>query len=401
MSERTLLVCLLAGALLAQGCAEAEEAPRLTAEVTRGPLVFEASYHGELQARTTVDIHAPDVPAIYFLTVDTVLDDGTEVKQGDTVLTFDRGPVEDDLRDRRAEHAVAEAELRRVEQELDKERTDLELEVKRREKALERARLAVVEGVNLISKLELEKARLDVKRAELELELARQALRAFARKREAAVEVQRLKVQAAHEKVTETEQGVAAMEVKSPANGVVYGPYVRLNWVRSKVVPGKVVRPGDKLLEIPDLSTFDARIYVRQRDGTLLSEGDEVTIYPTARPDHPIRGRISKKETYATTRNERLGTDTPEGNLKEVLIVVALEETLPELRPGGTIRADLRATLVKDAVLAPLAALKPGKDGHTAVMADGSERKVKVGKTSITHAEVLEGLSAGDRVVVE
>ncbi len=400
MSRLALCLCLCLAAC-GGPADEPAMAARATAEVTRGPLVFEGSYQGELQAKESVDIHAPELPSVHYLTVESVLDDGTEVKPGDVVLKFDRGPIDDDLRDRKAALAVAEAEMRRTEEELDRERTDLQLEQQRREKALERDRLAVVEGVNLISKLELEKAKLDVKRSELELELATKALGAFARKRAAALEVQRLKVAAAREKVVDGENAVAAMQVKSPAGGVVYGPYVRLNWVRTKVLPGKVARPGDKLLEIPDLSRFVVHLFVRQRDGTLLSENDEVTVYPTVQPDRAIRGKIVSKETYATTRNERLGTETPEGSLKEVKVVVALDETLPALRPGGTVRADVRSRLADDVTLAPLSALRQDGREYSATLADGTTRMVKVGRTSTTHAEVLEGLVPGERVALE
>ncbi len=405
MSRRTVRRprALSAALLLLVGCVSqaTDETRPVTAEVDRGPLVFEGSYHGELQAKESVDIHAPEMANVYYLTVDTVLDDGTPVHEGDVVLRFVSGPIEDDLRDRRSELAVAEAEMRRVQQTLAKERIDLELEVQRQQKGLERAKLAVVEGVNLISKLELEKAKLDVRKAELELRLAREALGAFGGKREAGLEVQDLKAQAAREKVVESEKMVAALDVKAPGSGVVYGPYVRLNWVRSKVAPGKVVRPGDKLLELPDLSTFVANLYVRQRDGTFLNPGDAATVYPTVKPDRAIVGKVLEREDFATTRNERLGTDTAEGNLKEVLVKVELAETLPELRPGGTVRADIASTLVEDAVRVPLAALRATDGGYVATLADGATRTVKIGRTTPTYAEVLDGLEPGDQVVLQ
>ena len=398
-----LFSCALLFALVAlsAACDEEETSNEVTATVKRGALVFSGSYYGELDAKESVAIHAPELTGINSLTVDTVLEDGATVKEGDVVLTFVAAPTEDELRSQKADLAVAEAEMRREELALQKERVDLQLEVKRRQKALERARLYVVEGVNLISQLELDKYKLDVERAELELQLAEKALRTFAQKRDAALEVQRLKVEDIREKVEVAQKQLGLMEVKAPSPGVLFAPYTRLNWVRGKVEPGKVCRSGDKLLELPDLSAFVTNLYVRQGDAGLLSAGSEATIYPAAVPGRAIKGRISKKETFATTRNERLGTENAEGNLKEVLVVVELDESLPQLRPGGTARADIEAKLLDDALLVPLAAVVDKGRETFVVLSGGEEKKVKLGKSNTIYAEVLEGLEDGDVVVMK
>lgn len=394
-----MIYIALAALLLA--CTPEPAATQLTAPIQRGPLIFEGSWHGELQAQQSQLIQAPELQNVSALTIESVLPDGAEVKKDQIVLTFVRGPLEDDLRTREADLAVAEAELRRAEQDLAKERIDLELEVQRRDKALERARLQVVEGVNLISRLELERARLDVQRAEIELNLARKALAAFAQKRDASLEVQRLKVQTARDKVEESRVNLGRMEVKSPSDGVLYAPYVRLNWVRTRVAQGKVARPGDQLLQIPDLAAFEVHTYVRQRDAAILREGDPATVYPTARPDAPLTGRVLRKEAFATTRNERLGTETPDGALKEVLIVVALDATLPELRPGGTARVDLRSTLDEDVLRVPLAAVHERADQRFVLRpGDPAEHPITLGRTTTAWAEVLDGLQPGDTVLL-
>jgi len=404
MRGRVAWLAVAAGlcvALVTVGCGQEEVQREATVTVRRGPLVFASSYYGDLDAKESVAIHAPELPGGQdAMTVETVKTDGDKVEAGDVVLTFVTGPTEDELRTNKADLAVAEAEMRRVEQQLSKERIDLELEVKRRQKALERAKLYVVEGVNLISRLELDKYKLDVERAKLELELADKALRTFAQKRAASLEVQRLKVEAVQQKVREAEDQLAKMQVTSPTSGVIFAPYTRLNWVRGKVEPGRVCRSGDKLLEIPDLSTFVLNLYVRQGDATLITEGASATVYPSASPGAVMSGKVLRKEKFAATRNERLGTENAEGNLKEVLVVVELDETMSELRPGGTARVDLSVTLVEDALLVPLASVVDKGRETWVKLRGGEERKVKLGQTNTVFAEVLDGLAEGDVVVL-
>jgi HlyD family secretion protein len=392
------LMCFFFVASSLISCGTEEVKRGLFATVKRGPLLFSGSFYGELEARESIAIHTPDLSGINSLTVDSVLADGTKVKKGDTVLSFIKGPVADELRDNESELAVAKAEMRRIGETLATERTNLELTLQSRKLEIERAKLNVVVGVNFISKLELAKAKLDLKKAELKLSLAKKALHSFAKKRKAALEVQRLKVAAIQDKVDQKRKNLVAMDIKAPAGGVLFGPHTRLNWVRGKVMPGSVTRGGDKLLEIPDLKAYNVALYLRQRDVGLLKKGDKATVFATMLPDVELEGKVVRKEDFATTRNERLGTKSAEGNLKEVKVIVELTKAPEALRPGGSVRADLKTTLADDVLQLPLAALDQTKKGYQVIMADGKKRLVDIGRSSATHAEIVKGLAVGDKV---
>ncbi|MHB8872960.1 MAG: HlyD family secretion protein [Myxococcaceae bacterium] len=389
--------------LLLLGCPGEKDPGKTTVVVKKGDLVFSGSFYGELEARESHPIQVPEFRNTWQITVESVLPDGTRVKKGDTVLRFAKGTFEEDLRDNESDLAVAEASLRKVKEQNEDEAIGRALSVQRAQMLVELAKLNVVEGVNLVSTLDLEKARVDLARAELQLELDQKELRIFWKKRAAALDIERLKVDAATEKVKQIRSQLVLMEVTAPADGILYAPYTRLNWNMTKAAPGKVARPGDKILEIPELDHFNAAVYVRQRDATLVRVGDEAKVVATMFPDHVFKGKVVSKDEFATTRNERAGgTATPQGNLKEVKVLLLLEDTTEPLRPGGTVRADISAVLAQGVPLVPLAALKevPG-GGYTATLAGGGKVKVKVGRTSTTHAEVLEGLSEGDALVLE
>jgi HlyD family secretion protein len=390
-------------ALLLAGCAKSEATPATaTAAVTRGDLVFASSFYGEIEAVESHPIFVPEFRNVWQITVESVLADGTHVKKGDKVLSFSMGTFEEDLREKESELAVSEAQLRKVIEQNEDERINRNLAVQRSAMYVELAKLNVVEGVNLVSKLDLEKARVELQRAELQLELDKKEVAAFEKKRSAALEVERLRVQSAGEKVKDIKAQLEKMNVVAPADGVLYAPYTRLNWMMSKVAPGKVVRPGDKVLEIPELDRFKAFVYVRQRDAGLVKIGDEATVVATMFPDTTLKGKVTTKDEFATTRNERTGSSGAQGTLKEIRVVLELEKKDDlALRPGGTVRADVNTLLAKDVLMVPLAALKEEKGGHYGTLRDGKRVKVKVGLTSPTHAEVLDGLSSGEELRLE
>jgi multidrug efflux pump subunit AcrA (membrane-fusion protein) len=386
---------ILALALLA-GCARKDK-PGGTVTVGRGPLVAQQSFHGELSPKKSIPIPAPKVPRVDILTIKTVLPDGTEVKQGDVIATLDTSDLEENLRTTLGDLAVAEAERRKSEQALMTERIGLELEQKRRQMAVEEAKLRLVEGVNLISELERKKAEVQLRSAEIELKLAGSALNAFEKKRRTTMEVADIRVKTAEDIVTENRTALERLAIKAPADGVVYRPYVPLNYVRTKAEPGRVCRAGDKLLELPDLHAFEAVLWVRPRDAARINVGDAARVYVVSLGDRVIAGKVARKDGFATTRNERYGTKTPEGNLKEISVTLELAEQPDGLKPGGTLRAEIDSVLKADAVLLPLWALREERDGKGVVtLASGERRDVEIGLGSATHGEVLKGLSGGE-----
>lgn len=392
---------LVALSLALAGCGREAVPVKLTVPVQRGELVFSGSYYGEIEPRTTHPIMVPELRNTWQVTVESVLPDGTKVKKGDVVLTLAKGVMTEDLREKESELAVAEASLRKVREQNEDEFISRTLAIRRDEMAVELAKLAVVEGVNLISRIDLEKAKVDLSRAELQLELDKKELVTFEKKRAAALEIERIKVASSTDKVKELRNQLGLLEIKSPADGVLYAPYVRLNWTMGKAAPGKVARPGDKILEIPELDRFNAAVFVRQREASLVKVGDEARVVATMFPGHLFKGRVVAKDEFATTRNERTGATTPQGTLKEVKVVLELADSDQPLRPGGTVRADLSTVLAKDVLVAPLAALKESKGVWSVTQEDGKVVPVKVGRTSTTHAEILEGVSAGDLLRLE
>lgn len=402
MKKSVRLESVVLVAVLALSACGPEPVPvKVTVPVQKGDLVFSGSFYGEIEPRVTHPILVPELRNTWQVTVETLLPDGTQVKKGDLVLTFARGTMGEDLKEKESELAVAEASYRKVREQNEDEFISRTLAIKRDELAVELAKLAVVEGVNLISKIELEKAKVDLSRAELQLELDKKELATFERKRAAALEIESIKVKSSTEKVKEIREQLKLMEVQSPADGVLYAPYTRLNWSMGKAAPGKVARPGDKILEIPELARFNGAVYVRQREASLVKVGDEATVTATMFPDRTFKGKVVSKDEFATTRNERMGGSSPQGTLKEVKVILELEETDAQLRPGGTLRADLSTAIAKGVLVAPLAAIKDEKGRHSAVLKDGRSVSVKVGRTSTTHAEILEGLSEGDELRLE
>src|SRR3954463_10745159 len=103
-----LLLALLLSS--SSGCSR-KKAEGATATVTRGDLVATQSFYGELVAKKSLSINVPKVPRLDTFTIKTILADGTKVKAGDVVATFETTELEDNLRSAETDLLIAEAEL--------------------------------------------------------------------------------------------------------------------------------------------------------------------------------------------------------------------------------------------------------------------------------------------------
>ncbi|MBI3892433.1 MAG: HlyD family efflux transporter periplasmic adaptor subunit [Candidatus Wallbacteria bacterium] len=385
------------------GIVRADPDEGFTVGVSKGDCIEFLQTHGELEAISKVAIHVPEIDE-YFLTVKEVLDNGTKVKKGDLVLEMDDGKFRQELETARQEFELAEAELKSGRFALEDEKIGLDLELERKRIALEKEKTMVVRDSTVISKVDLRKAELAVELAELELNQARKSRKEFDRKYEVNIKVKTLKVEEAKRKIDQANVKIAKSRITAPRDGVIYKPFVTLNNEKGRVERNKVARPGDLLLEIPSFEKFQGVCYVPSSDFKFVGVGDKVRLWLTVMPEREFSARITEKDPYPMTRNERLGQNDPEGYLKEFKVTFAIDGKDGAFRQGLTFTARIESIVAPDCLFIPRAALFENPAGGESVFvktAQGCEmRAVKVTVRSLSHAVIAQGLFRQDRVVL-
>lgn len=381
----------------------ASAADGFTVKVKKGRCHEEVLCQGELRSASTVNIHAPEMEE-YYLTVKSVLDNGSPVKKGDVVLEF-----EDNLYQLALKAASQDLLLRKAQRDLtrfqlDDERIKNDIEIKRKEIAVAKAQTEVVRDSNIISQVEIKKAELSVELARLELRQARANRQEFEKKSAISLKVKDLEVDEAQRKVDKANESLRKIVVRAPKDGVIYKPFVRLNNEKGRVERNKVVRPGDKLLEIPSFERFEGLCHLPSADVRLVNAGDTAAVRLTVKPQVAFKGKVLRKDPYPMTRNERLGRDDPEGHLKEFEVVIAMEGTDPAFRPGSTFFAAIDTTLCESGLYLPRAAIHTNESGHAfvekATPAGLTRTPVTVGTSGFSYAVIQSGLTEGETVVL-
>jgi multidrug efflux system membrane fusion protein len=274
------------------------------------------------------------------------IQDGQAVKEGDLLFSIDSRSI-------RTELTQAEANLARDQALLENARRNV-------------ARLSKLASKDYVAKQSMDEAATNA-----------QSLEASVRGDEAAVEAARVQL-------TYTEIR-APMDARAGTVQLPRGNLVRANDSAPLVVLNQI-RPIYVAFSVPqsDLPT----IRVAQADGPL-----PVGVTVPGDPDPPLQGEVTFIDNAV---DESTGT---------IQLKATFENAEERLWPGQYVTVTLTTGIDATALVVPDQALQRGQDGtHVFVVQEDSTvdlRDVSVARSRQGEAIIIEGLSAGDRVVVE
>ena len=305
---------------------------RVNAEtVQRRDLEAIVSASGKIEPKKTVNISAQSMGRVTRLDVN----EGDRVKAGQFLLQID--PV------------VAESAVRRDEAGVAAARTSLDLariQVKTAEANLELARQnskrqEELWAAGLTTRETLEKT-------QNELEVRQTELRA--REQEVRTREEQLRQQLAG--LTSTQHNLRNARFEAPFDGIVTRRNVE---VGDTAVVGTMNNPGTVLLTVADMSVIEAEVEVDETDIPLVEMGQPARVTIDAISGRTFTGRVTEignspiQATGAQTGGQRTAT-----NFK---VVITLSEQIPEVRPGFTCTAEITTATRRAAVAVPIQAL--------------------------------------------
>jgi len=281
----------------------------------------------------------------------------------------------------RAELAVIERGGRRSELadiDANLERTKLDHEAAVREyNALHR-----LEEKQAATREEVQTAHAKLRQTELEIEALEHKRTVLVGSTDRAVAEARLRE--AEAEVRLAERRIADTVVRSPIAGVVYSLPVRL---------GTYLNAGDPVANVGVLDRLRVRVYVDEPELGRVAVGLPVNITWDALPGKQWQGTVEQLPTQI----QPLGTR----QVGEVLCTI--ENPGRELVPGTNVNAEIRSSVVSEALTIPKEALRRDVNG-TGVFALGDGmvhwRPVKAGSSSINRVQILEGVTEGDSVAL-
>ena len=333
-----------------------------TAEVRRAPVKLSVFGIGTVEARLAYSIGPTQAGRV----LKVMVDHGDRVKAGQVLAQMD--PV--DLRER----------LEAAESARQKASNAMQIARAQQREAQSRNKVALANAVryrDLARKQFVSGEVADVKQSEANigraaLDGAQAALRA------ASSDV----VKATQERDALLKQ-LGNLTLVSPADGVI---------VARAAEPGDTVVAGEAVLRLVDPASLWVAARIDQSRAGGISTGQAVEIVLRSAPNTTLTGRVARVEIQSDAVTE------------ERVVNVAFTEPREDLSVGELAEVTIRQSAIEQALVVPSAAVKRVQQQHGVWQVNGGKtsfKPVKIGAQTLDgESQVLEGLQAGERVIV-
>ncbi len=339
--------------------------------ITRKPIFRQLTLSSELVPFQEIDVFAKESG---YIKGPILVDYGSRVKAGQLMATLEIPELEAQIQQDAAAIKSASDQVMRAQNEI----TSLESVQRVYHLAYTRLKGVSDSRPGLVAQQELDAAQGKDLEFEAQIEVAKASMQAAQGQLDAA------KAKQQHDQVL-----LDYSKITAPFDGVVTQRYAN---------EGTLMQAGTSssanvlpLVRLSEDDLFRLQIPVPESYVKYIRIGDPVQVRVPSL-DQAFPGKVARFSTDVAEQTRTMHTEVDVPNPKHVLI------------PGVYAEATLDLERKNDALVVPLEAVNQSGSQTTVFLADASnhlvERPVKLGLQTPSEAEVLEGLSKGDKVVV-
>ena len=360
------------------------------ADVKQGSFRVEITSSGELEALNSVEILGP-LEARRFrvnnITIESMVDEGTIVRQGDVIAELDKSELFGRLDDKRIDLEQSRAQFEQIQLDtslvLRQERdniSNLEYNVQERRLVLEQSQF---EPPAIIKQNEY-----NLEKAERDLEQARERYRVKRLQERARMVEISARVRENENELAQMQEVLEKFTVKAPQNGMVIYQSGR----GGKIKAGSQISSWNPVVAtLPDLSRMRSVTYINEVDIRKIKTGQVVEIGLDAFPDKRLTGKV--------TRVANIGQQRPNSDAKVFEVVIEVNESDAALRPAMTTSNTIIVDRIEDVKFVPLEAINVHNDSINYVfLKNGAKQEVLLGLANLNDIVIEMGLNEGDRV---
>ncbi len=363
-------------------------------EVEEGPFEVRVTVTGELQAKNSVEITAPQQELreirVFEITIATLVPEGTVVDSGEIVATLEQTQVENALRD-------TEEEIEQAEGDIEKAKIDSSLELRSQRDQIQNLKYTMEEAEITLEQSKYESPAV-IRQAQITLDRAKreysQAINAYDLKvQQSRVTIRQQSMQL--QKKLRTKENIIKAQgmlvIKAPAPGMVIYEKERDGTKRKAGSQANIWRSAT-VATLPDLSILTSKTYVNEIDISKIKQGQSVFIGVDAFPEKEFTGKV--------TQVANIGEQLPNADAKVFEVEITMNETDPILRPSMTTSNAIITQTFENAKYLPLEAVH-SNDSLTFVYTKNNTKKlVLLGESNENSIIVEKGLDTGDKVLL-
>jgi RND family efflux transporter MFP subunit len=254
----------------------------------------------------------------------------------------------------------------------------------------------------------VENAKLTLKAAETK----KQSLVEFTRKKmiadleslrdsaEASMKAAESKFKLEENKLEQIRDQIEKCTIYAPRDGMVIYASDRDRRGRSdsvEIKEGALVRLRQIIIQLPDLTRMQVRAKVHESMIERVKKEQKVNIRIDALPNLTLHGSVQ------TINNQPEPGSWMSSNVKEYGVICSIDEAVENLKPGMTSEVEIEINRLEDVLAVPVQAVVQKGDQSFCYVANDTgfaARPVELGDTNDVLIEIKDGLTEGERVVL-
>ena len=201
------------------------------------------------------------------------------------------------------------------------------------------------------------------------------------------------------ERLQREEEQLEKSKIFAPKGGMVVYAKTRSRFSsESMIEEGAQVRKRQELITLPDTSQMKVDIKIHESQISKVKKGQTTFIVLDQQPDQRYKGIVSKVAPLPDS-----ASFFSDPNLKEYATEILVTDTLPDLKPGVSARAEIIITNIPNTLKVPIQSVTTvdGKQVVFKQMMSGAEPKpVEVGLFNTKFIEILDGVDEGDAILL-
>ncbi len=363
----------------------------------RGNLEAKVSCMGEIQGEKATLIELPPVLCdrelrIWDMKIVDLIQEGKSVKKGDYIARLDESVIMNPMRENMQQKERMDSDLRNM-------KIDSAVVLTQKRENITNALLDLqykridVEQSKFDAGAQQRKAQMAYQKAEIDLERMKRDYLLERNKQKTQVSRMEDRVAYYDKMIKKYQEAMASTRILAPEEGIVM---FAKDWMGKRLNKDSYVGPWNPLIAtLPDMSVVVSESYVKEIDIAKVNVGDSVSITIDALQGKQFPGKIYHIAT--------IGEDHKNFDMKVFKVMIRFNHSDKDLKPGMTSTNNIILQKYNDALIVPLEAVFSENGDSFVYLKNGgswSKQLVKTGADDETNVVILEGLNAGDKILM-
>ena len=386
---------ILSSILLMMACASDKEESKIPeAKVQEGTFQVDLYEEGQIEAFSSININAPNISWRFGnLKIAELVEDGTQVKAGDTVCVFDPSEVNKAILESEDRLIVSRAEMEKMMAQHQLDMENLQAEYRTSEITFEITRMQL-ESAAYESDIKRREIELNLEKAGIALERAKEQIENRRRIQQEEQKQMQLSIDEDEARLKEAHETLDKLSMVSPSDGIAI---ISHNWsTQNKYQIGDQMWPNNTLMQLPNLSKLKTKININEVDISYITRDLRVEVKPDAFSDSTFTGRVIHVANLAVNKDNN-------SNIKVFPVEILLDQANKNLLPGLTVSCRVVIDEIEDVQYIPLEALHTEGNIKYVYRRKGGEYErveVQTGLTNSDYVIITEGLKRNDHVAL-